>query len=101
MLLLLLLLQAASKSLAAMSDAVWPPTSGKEAWLRGNLAKWLLQAGFEGNNGEVLRQVRPGTWAVDVPLPCLVTFGSFKHKQVDALIQSTPKPEHWKPAGIV
>jgi hypothetical protein len=21
------------------------------------LAKWLLQAGFEGNNGEVLRQV--------------------------------------------
>lgn len=50
--------QAASKTLAAIADAVWPPNSGKDAWLRGTLAKWLLQAGFEGNNGEVLRQVR-------------------------------------------
>ncbi len=40
-----------------MADIVWPPNSGKDAWLRGMLAKWLLQAGFEGNNGEVLRQV--------------------------------------------
>lgn len=51
-------LQAASRSLAVMCDAVWPPNSGKDVWLRGSLAKWLLQAGFEGNNGEVLRQVR-------------------------------------------
>jgi hypothetical protein len=51
-------LQAASRSLAVMCDTVWPPNSGKDAWLRGSLAKWLLQAGFEGNNGEVLRQVR-------------------------------------------
>lgn len=51
-------LQAASRSLSGVADTVWPPNSGKDAWLRGSLAKWLLQAGFEGNNGEVLRQVR-------------------------------------------
>lgn len=56
--LLLLLLQAASQSLAVVCDTIWPPNSGKDAWLRGTLAKWLLQAGFEGNNGLVLRQVR-------------------------------------------
>lgn len=49
--------RAASQSLAVMCDTIWPPTSGKDAWLRGTLAKWLLQAGFEGNNGLVLRQV--------------------------------------------
>lgn len=54
----LLLLQAASQSLAVVCDTIWPPNSGKDAWLRGTLAKWLLQAGFEGNNGLVLRQVR-------------------------------------------
>jgi hypothetical protein len=38
---------------------LWPPLAGKDCWLRGTLAKWLLQAGFEGGGGEVLRQVGP------------------------------------------
>eukprot|EP00775_Hariotina_reticulata_P008646 gene8646-8827_t len=48
--------QAAAK-LSEMADVVWPPLGGKEVWLRGRLAKWLLTAGFEGDNGRVLRQV--------------------------------------------
>jgi hypothetical protein len=48
--------QAAAK-LSDMADVVWPPLGGKEIWLRGRLAKWLLSAGFEGDNGRVLRQV--------------------------------------------
>ncbi|WIA32542.1 hypothetical protein OEZ86_003353 [Tetradesmus obliquus] len=41
---------AAAERLEAMADAVWLPTAGKEIWLRGCLAKWLLNAGFKGHN---------------------------------------------------
>ncbi|WIA12401.1 hypothetical protein OEZ85_012445 [Tetradesmus obliquus] len=41
---------AAAERLEAMADAVWLPTAGKEVWLCGCLAKWLLNAGFKGHN---------------------------------------------------
>eukprot|EP00878_Enallax_costatus_P008303 GHUV01008681.1.p1 GENE.GHUV01008681.1~~GHUV01008681.1.p1 ORF type:complete len:910 (+),score=210.72 GHUV01008681.1:194-2731(+) len=48
---------AAAEKLSHMADAVWPPASGRETWLRGKLAKWLITAGFSGENGAVLRKV--------------------------------------------
>lgn len=52
--------QLAAQRLCAMADAVWPPGGGKEVWLRGMLAKWLMNAGFIGDGPEgskVLRAV--------------------------------------------
>uniref|UniRef100_A0A383V885 C3H1-type domain-containing protein n=1 Tax=Tetradesmus obliquus TaxID=3088 RepID=A0A383V885_TETOB len=51
---------AAAERLAAMADAVWLPTAGKEVWLHGCLAKWL-HAGFKGCNES--RKVVPMTHA--------------------------------------
>ncbi|KAF6262124.1 hypothetical protein COO60DRAFT_1699425 [Scenedesmus sp. NREL 46B-D3] len=58
---------AAAERLSAMADAVWPPTASKEAWLRGSLAKWLMDAGFKGR--DEARKVLPRVMALGPEQP--------------------------------
>lgn len=47
----------AANYLCKVADVVWPPSSGKDIWLRGQLAKWMVTAGYVSGGAQTLRAI--------------------------------------------
>ncbi|KAF8071338.1 hypothetical protein HT031_001422 [Scenedesmus sp. PABB004] len=54
----------ANACLAAAADAIWPPGGGRDAFLRGSCAKWLIASGFCPAVLRTVLAVAPGTPSV-------------------------------------